>query len=341
MGPIAVSAVVPRHDPRASLRPILGALAGQTRRPNEVIITDSNDPPLDEAELRRAHPELSLRILTGPANLAAQLNHAIRGARGTHVLLCTTQVEPPPTYLERLLAHLEQSPSCGAVTGLVCDPSAVGIYAGDIQVPTARHVLFAFLFQRSLNGPVECVPDHGPWATLLREAKRWYRRRGNTWSLAGWPLITKFDGPVLHAAVYYLSCGLIRRDWLLGSPYDERLGQYGIGLNYSVALGLPGPAPIAILTDMRLTQHEPPGGGLAPEAAHYHRALALDYLVRTHPRFTGASRGWLVWSLVGTTVAAAVRRQWGFARASVRAAWTVITGTNPYDRGLPDGPRDP
>lgn len=324
-----ISAVIPTRNRPASLRRTLQALARQQRAPDEVIVADASERPVPVDTLRTWYPRAGLTAFTAVPSVCAQRNAAIARARGSHVLLCDDDIEPPPEYLSTLATYLERDPSAGAVTGVVREPDAAGQFGPGFPVPAFRSLVAAFLFQRTVWGDLEAAG--GTWLTALPLAalKRWYRHRGNTWSLAGWPLVTQVRGPVVRTAIYGLGAALIRRDWLIASPYDERLGPHGIGDNYGVALGFPGGRSVTVLTDLAILHHKAADNRLDATTAYYQRVLALHCFMRSDARFSGWNTAWLVWSLLGNAGLFAARGQTAFLAATLRALRVIVTGRNP------------
>lgn len=335
-GPLTVSVVIPTRNRPRSLARALRALSRQTRPPDEVVVVDASDRPSGEEALRRKHAGLSLTVLTSEPGVCAQRNAGIRRAVGSHVLLLDDDIEAPPDYLEHLTGHLEAHPSEGAVTGLLREPDADGVFREGFEVPSFRHLLFAFVFQLTVWGDVEATRG-GPLTALpLALLRLWYRHRDNTWSLAGWPLVTRVRSPVVRTAVYGLGAALVRRDWLLASPYDERLGTHGIGDNYGVALGFPGERPITVLRDVPVLHHRAPDNRLDPAETYFRRVLALDYFLGTDPRFSGLNLVFLAWSLKGNAIRFALRGERALFGRTVRALALVAGGRNPLLRGTMD-----
>ena len=326
---MTISVVIPTRNRRASLDRLLGALERQSRRPDEVLVIDASDQLIDESSLRHAYPTLTPFCVHMPPGVCAQRNEGIRRATGSHVLLCDDDVEPPPDYLERLATYVHANPEAGAVTGLVCESSGSGGFSSGLPVPSLRHLLFAWIFQLTVWADVELVRGAGLRAAPLAVLRRWYKVRGNTWSLAGWPLVTHRKGETLRTAVYGLGASLVHRDWLLASPYDERLGKHGIGDNYGVALGFPAQTAVTVLTDLPVLHHRELTNRLKGSDAFFHRAVALDYFLRTSPRFGRHARFWLAWSLVGQALAFALRGPRDRLGAAARALGVVVSGRNP------------
>src|SRR5437773_6076709 len=220
---LTVSAVIPTRNRPSSLHRLLSALAAQDRPPNEVIVADASDEPLDGSALAVAYPRLALSCFHMVPSLCTQRNRAIAQATGSHVLMCDDDIEPAPPCLRRLVVYLELHAQAVAVSGLVCDPEAVATSDGGFPAPSFRHLMYGFVFQLGLGGDVDAVTAPRLLAPVLEWMQQWYRRRGNTWSLAGWPLVSQVRRPVVYASVGVLGAALVRRSWLLQAPYDERL----------------------------------------------------------------------------------------------------------------------
>ncbi|MBI3982830.1 MAG: glycosyltransferase family 2 protein [Gemmatimonadetes bacterium] len=329
MRPITVSAVIPTRNRPGSLRRTLTALAAQERLPDEVIVADASDRPSDIDALAAAHPPLSLRSFHTAPSVCAQRNEAIRRAGGSHIFLCDDDIEPPPEYLRRLEAYLVHHCEVGAVTGVISEPDAAGHFSDPFPVPGLRQLVTSFVAQRTVWADVEATTGTAFTALPLALLKGWYRRRGNTWSLAGWPLVTQVNAPIARTAIYGLGAALVRRDWLLASPYDERLGSHGIGDNYGVALGFPGDRAIILLTDLPVRHHKAQDNRLESLSAQYRRVLALHYFMRRSSRFSSLNVAFLVWSLMASAAAHGIRGRGDPFRITIRALRVIVTGRNP------------
>ena len=329
MPAISVSVVIPTRNRLASLHRALTALEHQQRRPDEVIVLDASDSPPDASTFATGYPELKLAHFRAAPSVCAQRNEGIRRARSTHVLLLDDDIEAPPDYLVRLVAAIEQDPSIGAVTGVWSEPNAKGQFTDAFLAPSFRSLLINFIAQRTVWGDIEAATANTITRLPLALLKRWYRYRGNTWSLGGWPLLTQVRAPVARTAIYTLGSALVRRDWLLASPYDERLSAHGIGDNYGVALGFPGERAITLLTDLTVRHHKEPENRLDRTSAYYERVLALHYFMRRSPRFSRINHAFLVWSLLFAAAEFRVRGRANAFRTAVRALRDVVVGRNP------------
>ncbi|GIW51531.1 MAG: hypothetical protein KatS3mg081_0886 [Gemmatimonadales bacterium] len=332
MAELTISVVIPTRDRPDSLGRLLRSLESQNRLPDEVIIVDAGHPPLGADRLRLEHPKLVLKYLHTAPSVCRQRNAGIRLAQGSHVLLCDDDLELPDNYISELARFAETNTGAGCVTGFVCEPDKAGQFSRSFAAPTARHLLFAFLFQLTVWGDVEGVG--GSWITrmAITAVKRWYRRRGNTWSLAGWPLVTQVRDSVVRTGIYGLGAALARRDWLLLSPYDESLGPHGIGDNYGVALGFPQECPIHVLPHLKVLHHRDPRNRPGAEEVFYLRILALEHFMRRDRRFSLTNRVFLAWSLAGSAAIFLARRKTGLLLAAVRGLGAVLTGRNPLSR---------
>jgi glycosyltransferase involved in cell wall biosynthesis len=336
MAQISVSVVIPTRNRPASLHRTLSALAGQTRLPEEVLVCDSSDSAEEPGALAVRFPGLNLSYFLAAPSVCAQRNQAIRRASSTHVLLCDDDVELPADYLKRLVAIVESHPEMGAVTGVWMEPDADGRFGDPFPVPRFRDLVMGFVAQRTVWGDVEATAGNALTRVPLALLKRWYRYRGNTWSLSGWPLMTQVQAPVVQTAVYTLGSALVRRDWLLASPYDERAGPHGAGGdNYGVALGFPADRGIALVTDLPVRHHKEQLNRIDRAMGYYHRALFLHDVMRRSSRFSLVNRVFLAWTLLFNAAEFRIRGHRDLSRSSVRALGAVITGENPLFGRVP------
>lgn len=324
----AVSAVIPTRNRAASLARLLESLAAQTRAPGETIIVDASDTPPDETALQRRYPSLNIRIIASPPSLCRQRNLGIGSASGDLILLADDDIEFPPMYLASILGYISEHPAEGALSGTLQEASDGGLSIPDQAPLPPGRVLWKFVFQTSVWGHTGSLDEHA-WAEPLR---RFYRRRGNTFSLAGWPLLTDASSPAFRTAVYGLGGAVIRKSWLLNAPYDQRLDRSGIGDNYGVALNLPGDLPIVVLTTITYVHHRSPEQRLPPAQAYVLRVFALDYFMSGSVKFHPVNRLFLRWSLLGNAAAFALKGSIGKSAAALSVLLRLLCGLNPYRR---------
>lgn len=325
-----ISAVIPTRNRPESLRRTLVSLAAQAHPLKEVLIIDAGDRPLDAGALRREFPALNIIHLTAEPSVCRQRNTGIREASSPYIFLCDDDIELPREYVAALAAYLQAQPQAGAVSGLVAETAPQGQLAFQFPLPSFGQLLWNFLFQLTVWGEVSRVSAPAGAAWFLRLIRKFYAARGNTFTLAGWPLLSRFDSPAFHTAVYGLGAGIIRRDWLLQSLYDEILDPHGIGDNYGVALGFPGKTPITVLTGAVALHHKSGENRLPGALAYFRRLLALHYFMVKSPRFSRINRLFLGWSLVGNLLSQLLRGETSLARATLAALKYILSGRNPY-----------
>ena len=319
--------VIPTRNRAGHLERLLKAIERQHVRPDEVIVVDASDDAEATSTVAARFPELDVTVEPHPPSVCAQRNRGVEMATGAWVLLCDDDIEPPPDYLGRLLEFAAAHPDRGAVTGLVRHDGAEAGPSG-LRVPSVRQLLVAFVGQRGLWGDVESMPHRVGLAPL----RAWYRERGNRWSLAGWPLMTQIEGRVIRTSIYHLGAALVRRDWLVSSPYDIRLDDRGSGDHYGVAIGFPGDRPITVLVDLPVRHHHAMENRGSEADSVYRGSLALQRFMRLSPRFSRWNELWLVWSLIVGAILGLLRGRVRPAWLAGRAALLVATGRNPLLR---------
>jgi len=94
--------------------------------------------------------------------------------------------------------------------------------------------------------------------------------------------------------VYSLGASLVKKEWLLQSPFDEVLDRYGIGENYGVIAGFPT-SSIHVLNNTFVCHHQEPANRLQKPLQYYRRVLALDYFIHSKKNLQWLKRRWLLW----------------------------------------------
>lgn len=315
--PLRISVVIPTRNRPESLTRLLRSIEKQTRHPDEIIVVDASDNPGMQTP-----PAPDIRVLRSTPSVCRQRNIGIASAAGNHVLLCDDDIELPFNYLEVIEHYISDHPDAGAVCGFLQEE------VGGNKLHWTG-LLWRFCFQLSVWIDVKSIP----LPSLLNFVVGFYGRKGNTFSLGGWPLLTDTSSDVFRTAVYGLGGGaLVRKEWLQQSPYDEILGPNGIGDNYGVAAGFPGSTPIHVVKKLTVNHHRSEVNRLAVPKAYIERVIALHYFLTINPRFSRANRAWLIWSLVGNAIAQIVTGRWRIALASIRALVILPLGLNPLIR---------
>ena len=112
-----VTLVVTVLDEEKSLRRLLDTLAGQTRRPDNVVIADGgstdNTPTMLDEYVRTGR--LPLQVISAPgSNISQGRNAAIRTAAGPIIAVTDAGVRLSPDWLEKLVAPIEAGRSTAA-----------------------------------------------------------------------------------------------------------------------------------------------------------------------------------------------------------------------------------
>lgn len=319
-----ISVVIPTCDRKKRLISLLRHLERSTFPILEVIIVDSGDDQLLPAEIE-TFTHLDIQYIQTEKSVCIQRNAGIRLAKGSWIFLCDDDIEVPADYLAILANHIGKYPQAGAVSGQVLqqEKSAwVAVY----PEKSVWRLGWKYIFGLSIWGGIECRDNF--WGKRL---KKYFRQKGNHISKAGWPVITDFSGHYSVSPVYGLGASLVRKDWLLHSPYDETLDPHGIGDNYGVALGFPVTG-IHIVNGAHVYHHQEPLNRLQRPLQYLRRVLALDYFIDNKPELNHIKKGRLLWSLTGNLIAFILVRDGVMIRPAFQAWWRVATGRNPYSR---------
>jgi len=140
-------------------------------------------------------------------------------------------------------------------------------------------------------------------------------------------LITQWSES-FSTSFFSLGANIIKRDWLLQSPYDEVLDANGIGDNYGVALGFPG--KVYVLSSTFVHHQVEKGNRLNESVSYYRRVLALHYFIRKSKKFLASTERWLLWSLVGNSIKSIIAFRWMQVWASWKAMALIMLDKNPY-----------
>ena len=321
-----VSAVIPTRNREHSVMRLCKNLQEQTVALSEIIIVDSSDDKEYKDRLIESFPDLPLVWIDSSPSVCIQRNKGIAKATSSWIFLCDDDIEMPVDYMEKLTEFTHKNPDSGAVSGLWLNLER-GQWQDQYKVKSFKDLSWRFIFQLSVWGDLDS--DKSP--TLFRPffvmMRKWYAQRANSNSLAGWPLITNWEGEFFKTRFYSLGASLVKKEWLLQSPYDEVLDASGLGDNYGVAIRFP--KSIHILTTTHIHHHKAAENRLAGKTAYYRRVLALHYFIKLNKN-SNASTLWLIWSLIGNALYYLGKRDKALLMATVKAVMLMITGKNPY-----------
>jgi glycosyltransferase involved in cell wall biosynthesis len=316
-----LSVVIPTCNRPDRLLSLLGDLSRSTQRVSEVIVVDSSDRALSPPEYAR-FPELKIRYLHSTTkSVCVQRNIGIRSARGTWIFLCDDDIEVPADYLGKLAAHLRAHPEAGAVSGLCLEKTDEGWQSG-FPVTSSRGLLWRYVFQLGVWGEIRV---RGP---LIDRVVDRYHRRGNHISGAGWPVLVDFSGDYFRTPLYAMGASVVKREWLLDSPYDELLDSHGMGDHYGVALGFP-PEGIHVVTDAFVRHQRAEENRPAASEAYGRRLLALHYFIKSRKELAHLREPVFLWSLFGQIVFHSATGNRPFARVAASTFLTAVRGRNP------------
>jgi glycosyltransferase involved in cell wall biosynthesis len=323
-----ISVVVPTRNRKQHLFTLLNSVSKQTLSPKEVIIVDSSDDLNYHADIIEAYPSLNINFIPSEASVCIQRNIGIRAALHEWILLIDDDIEIEPEYLSVLMGHAGDFPECGAFAGRLMQMEQ-GEWIDQYPPPSVAGLIFKFIFQLPVWGDIMDAEEFQKPFFLRSVIRNFYETRGNTFALSGWPLITRWEHN-FQTTVYSLGADLIKRQWLLDSPYAEILDRNGIGDNYGVALGFPGTRGIFVTEDVKAFHHRAKENRLEGAVAYYKRILALHYFISRSKRFDAWNLLWFFWSIIGNAFLFLFKGKVRLAMYSWKALALMLTGRNPY-----------
>jgi glycosyltransferase involved in cell wall biosynthesis len=316
-----VSVVIPTCNRRHRVLSLLRDLSRSTHPILEVLIVDSSDRTLRPSDLEGVGTLKVETIEEARKSVCVQRNLGIRRARGSWVWLCDDDIEVPPDYLETLARHARSHPEAGAISGLWLERDSA-FWRSQFPVTSSKGLLFRYVFQLGVWGEIQV---RGPWIDRIGDT---YHRRGNHISRAGWPVLVDFTGSYFRTPIYTLGASLVKKEWLLDSPYDERLDAHGIGDNYGVAIGFPREG-IHVVTGTSVRHHKEPVDRLASSEAYGRRLMALHYFIQSRKELGHVRESFFLWSLLGQVAFHSATGNLPFARAALSTLSAIVRGRNP------------
>ncbi|NII27267.1 glycosyltransferase family 2 protein [Pseudoflavitalea sp. X16] len=318
-----ISVVIPTCNRKQRVLLLLQNLHQSVHPIREVIIVDSGEDRLSVTDLA-AFPGLSVHYLSSEKSVCIQRNKGIQMAGGEWIFLCDDDIEMPADYLQKIADHVAGHPEAGAVSGLVMQWVA-DAWKADYAVHSPFALVWSYVFKLSIWGQILCGSNN----LLVRRVTSYYQRKGNHITKAGWPVVTNFNGAYFSTPVYGLGASVIRKEWLLRSPYEEVLDRHGIGDNYGVSVGFPATG-VHVLNDAFVYHHQAPENRLRRPLTYYRRMLALHYFMKTKTQLRSASKTWLLWSLTGNILSFIRMRDGAMVRAAMKTFWQITWEKNPY-----------
>lgn len=324
---MTISAVIPTRNRAAALAKTLHSLLAQSRQPDEILVIDSSDDRSKIENMRKEFTGCSIRWFEAPVSVCIQRNVGIANAVGDWIFLCDDDVELEVDYIAKLESYVAVTNGCSVVAGTLLQFES-GKWIDRYPVKSFGELCWRFIFQLSVWGDVDTIKVNRLFSVCFRLIKRFYEKRGNTLSLAGWPLVTQWQEEPFRTTIFSLGANLVWREWLQ-QGYDEVLDPYGIGDNYGVALNFPSQRQIHVVGSAIAYHHRVLENRLDRSTAYYRRVLALHYFLRRKKR-NFLTMGLFMWSLVGNSLAALFKRDLRMFHVTVRSMAVILFSANPY-----------
>jgi glycosyltransferase involved in cell wall biosynthesis len=318
-----ISVVIPTCNRKSNLFALLKNLHESSFPLEEVIIIDSGDDKISGPELS-AFKDLNIRYFVSERSVCIQRNAGISNASSSWIFLCDDDIEVPKDYLQKLAGHVSNHPEAGAVSGLVLQKEN-NKWVSRYNEGSAMGLLWKYIFQLGVWGDIECSEN-----LIGKKLKRYYIKKANHLSKAGWPVLTNFSGSHFTTPVYGLGAALIRKKWLVQSPYEEVLDRHGMGDHYGVAAGFPG--SIHVVTEAFVYHHQEKTNRLQTTLQYYRRVLALDLFIWQGKMPGKIKKRWLTWSLFGNFLHSLILLNMIMLKATFRSLFVVCFGKNPYKK---------
>jgi glycosyltransferase involved in cell wall biosynthesis len=303
---IDTSVVIPTRNRFQHLTATVKSIEAQTYQPKEIIIVDSSDNiNYGKQNLQSTIP---LQWIFSKPSVCLQRNLGIRAATSDWIFLCDDDLELEKQYMEKLVNHVRTDKSSGAVAGLFLQREK-NEWVKNYPMKSFGGLLWKYIFQHGIWGNIDSVKPPLFLKPLHGVINSFYKQRANSQSLAGWPLVTQWSGDVIQTKFYSIGANsLVRKDWLLQSPFNERLDAHGIGDNYGVALGFPLENSIHVLTNAFAYHHHANENRQNENQVKYLRVLALDYFLKKG-KVNLATRLFFIWSIFGHCLYSLIRQR--------------------------------
>ena len=322
-----ISVVIPTRNRPDSLRRLLQSIQQQTLQVQEVIIIDSSDDVSYHQSIINSFPDLLPQIIkTDVCSVCVQRNMGIQKATSEWIFLCDDDLEVPADYLNKISQHIQSHPEAGAITGNVMQNNGKGnTWTEQYPITSSFDLLARFVFQLSIWGEIEIERPN----FLVRSLEKYYKKKGNHLSKAGWPVITDFSGSYFRTPFYGLGASVVKKEWLINSPYDEVLDPHGIGDNFDVASAFPAEG-IHVVKDAFVYHYRASENRLSLPEIYYRRMLALDYFLKTKKQLQHVSKSWFLWSLIGSMTFLLFPKNIQMIKVNLKLLATILSGNNAY-----------
>ena len=320
-----ISVVIPTVDRKMRLLSLLVSLDRSTYPIHEVIIVDSGNDRLalnDYSSIKN----FPIYYISSERSVCIQRNTGIEQAKSEWIFLCDDDIEIPSDYLQKLSIYINNHPDIGAISGIWLQKNG-NAWIASYPETSAKQLFWKYIFRLGIWGSINCTANN----LVIRKIKQYYQRKGNHITKAGWPVITDLSSEHFFAPVYSLGGSLVKKEWLLNSPFDEVLDRHGIGENYGVIAGFPA-AGIHVLNNTCVYHQQETTNRLMHPLQYYRRVLALDYFIQTKKTLKNIKRRLLFWSLIGNMISFVFSGNRSMMWAGFKSMWDVLWNKNPYPK---------
>lgn len=318
-----ISVVIPTVDRKMRLLSLLENLDRSTYPIQEVIIVDAGNDRLIPTEYS-TFKNFPIYYISSERSVCIQRNTGIKQAKSEWIFLCDDDIEIPNDYLQKLSIHINNHSDIGAISGIWLQKNG-NSWTANYPETSAKQLLWKYIFRLSIWGSINCSANN----FVIRKIKHYYQHKGNHITKAGWPVITDLSSDHFFTPVYSLGGSVVKREWLINSPFDEVLDRHGIGENYGVLAGFPTAGIHVLSTTCVYHQHETTNRLIHP-LQYYRRVLALDYFIQTKKNLKNIKRRSLLWSLLGNMISFNLSGNKSMMKAGFRSMWDVLWNKNPY-----------
>jgi len=287
----------------------------------EVIVVDSGEDRIGEDEYE-IFENLPVIYLNSEKSVCIQRNKGIALAKCEWIFLCDDDIEVPNDYIKKIAEHVNDHSDTVAVSGLVLQKEK-GDWVSQYPIKSVNDLLWKYIFKLSIWGEIKCKQNF-----LSNNVKRYYEKKGNHISKAGWPIIADFSGEYFSVPIYGLGASVIKKDWLIKFPFDEVLDTHGIGDNYGLAINFPANT-LHILNNACAYHHQESINRLQKSLQYYRRVIALDYFRRANKNLKIVKKRWLLWSLVGNLVSFIFALDASMIKVGYKSVIKILFDQNP------------
>ena len=294
-----ISVIIPTYKRKKSLIRLLNSIINQTLLPSEIIVVTSAYSKNDLQEINNLHH--IIKVLKSSPSVCKQRNIGINYAKSKYILLCDDDIELPNSYLESLLLHFNNNKNVKIVTGKELQINEKGKWSEVKIKMTHLNLIYCYIFGISI------CSDLSKFKTskniIIQYIFNYYKKKGNSISKSGWPIITEFSYPIMKTSIYGLGCSMIERKILLKNLYNENLDKNGIGDNYEVSMKINGlENKIDVIRNVPYYHFKDKNNRYENHMSYFKRGMSLYSFLNDLPFFKLKNKIYFIWSLIGNEI---------------------------------------